>query len=84
MQDYVEQTTLPTREYRRRPRHRRRQQGAVADDAEAARTFGYQHVAAGQEGERPGIHQTLGDRHHAVIVHRGALNILRLRGCERE
>ena len=42
-----------------RPSTGGRQQLAVADDTQAARAFGDQRVAAGQEGDRPGLHEAI-------------------------
>ena len=68
----LEQSALARRHHGRHALDGSRQELAVADDAQAARAFGDQRVAAGQEGDRPRLHEALGERDDAIVVKRGA------------
>jgi hypothetical protein len=57
VEDDVEQAALAAGENRRHAGERLRQRAVARDDAQAAGSFGHQHAAVGQKGERPGMHQ---------------------------
>ena len=69
-QRFHEAAVLP-REHLGNAGRRVGQELAVANDAQPAVALGHQHVAAGQEGDRPGMNEAVGYGRHAIVVVHG-------------
>ena len=74
--NHVQEPALAPGEHFGKPCHRLWEQTAVPDDPKSARPLRHQHVAAGEEGDGPGVHQALRHGFHAEAVIRGMVNVL--------
>ena len=72
MRHHLEKTTLARVEHLRHAVDGLRKELALPDDAQASGPLRDQHVAPGQKGDGPRLHQRLDDGDDAVVVMRGS------------
>ena len=70
MRHHFEQAALGRVKDFRYSLDRLRQQLALADDPQAARSLGHQHVSTRQEGDGPRLNQPVRDRDHPIVMER--------------